>query len=62
MIIEISPLIRAKCSQKAGMTCFPELVIVLYYEIMRLGFDYNITDVVFDRYFDDNLKEYTRKS
>ena len=58
----MSPLIRAKCSQKAGMTCFSDLAIVLYYEIMRLGFDYNKIDIVFDRYFDDSLKEGTRKS
>ena len=57
----MSPLIRAKCPQKAGMTCFSDLAIVLYYEIMRLGFDYNRINIVFDRYFDDSLKG-TRKS
>ena len=62
MIVEISPLIRAKCSQKTAMTSFSDLVIVLYYEIMRLWFDYNRINIVFDRYFDDNLKEGTRKS
>ena len=41
IIIEMSPLILAKCFQKAGMTCFLDLAIVLYYEILRLGFDYN---------------------
>ena len=56
------PLIRAKCTQMAGMTCFSDLAIVLYYEIVRLGFDYNRIDTVFDRYFDDSLKEGTRKS
>ena len=55
-------LIRAKCSQKPGMTCFSNLAIVLYYEIMTLGFDYNRIDLVFDRYFDDGLKEGTGKS
>ena len=45
--IEMSPFIHAKCSQKAGMTCFSDLAIVLYYEIMRLGVDYNRTDIVF---------------
>ena len=54
IIIEMSPLIRANCSQKAGMTCFSDLAIVLYYEIMR--FDYNKIDIVFDRYLDDCLK------
>ena len=34
-------------SPKAGMTCFSDLAIVLYYEIMRLGFDYNRIDIVF---------------
>ena len=46
IIIEISPLICAKCSQKAGMACFSDLAIILYYEIMRLGFDYNRIDTV----------------
>ena len=58
----MSPLIRAKCPQKEGMTCFSDLGIVLYYEIIRLGFDYNRIDIVIDRYFDDSLKEGTRKS
>ena len=44
------------------MTCFSNLAIVLYYEIMSLGFDYNRIDLVFDRYFDDGLKEGTGKS
>ena len=44
------------------MTCFSDLAIVLYYEIMRLGFDYNRIDIVFDCYFDDNLKKGIRKS
>ena len=61
VIIEMAPLIHAKCSQKAGMTCFSDLAIVLYYEIMRLGFDYNRINFVFDRCFDDSLKG-TRKS
>ena len=62
IMIEKSLLIRAKCSQKAGMTCFFDLAIVLCYEIMRLRFNYNRIDIVFDRYFDDSLKEGTRKS
>ena len=57
----MSPLIRAKCFQKACMTCFSDLAIVLYYEIMRLGFDYNRVEIFFDRYFDDCLKDGTRK-
>ena len=44
------------------MTRFSDLAIVLYYEIMRLGFHYNRIDIVFDRYFEDSLKEGTRKS
>ena len=47
IIIEMSPLIRAKCSHKAGMTCFSDLAIILYYEIMRLGFDYNRIGIIF---------------
>ena len=44
------------------MICFLDLAIVLYYEIIRLGFVYNRIGIVFDRYFDDSLKEGTRKS
>ena len=62
IIIEVSPLICVKCSQKVGMTCFSDLAIVLYHEIIRLGFDYNRIGIVFNRYFDDSLKEGTRKS
>ena len=47
IIIEMSPLIHAKCSHKAGMTCFSDLAIILYYEIMRLGFDYNRIGIIF---------------
>ena len=51
VIIEMAPLIHAKCSQKAGMTCFSD------YKIMILGFDYNRIDIVFDRYFGDSLEK-----
>ena len=57
VIIEMSPLIHAKCSQKASMNCFSDLAIVLYYKIMILGFDYNRIDIVFDRYFGDSLEK-----
>ena len=62
IIIEMSPLIRAKCSSTASMTCFCDLAVVLYYEIMRLGADYNRVDIIFDRYFHDSLKEDIRGS
>ena len=44
------------------MTCFSDLAIEIYYEIIRLEFDYKRTNIVFGRYFDDSLKEGTRKS
>ena len=62
IIIEMSPLIRAKCSQKADMSCFSDLANILSYKIMRLGFDYSRIDIVFDRYFDDSLKEGPKKA
>ena len=62
VIIEMSPLIRAKYSQKAGMTCFSDLAIVLYYKIIILGFDYNRIDIVFARYFGNSLKEGQEKA
>ena len=61
IIIEMFPLICAKYSQKVRMTCVSDLTIILYYEIMRLGFDYNRIAIIFDCYFDDNLKEGARK-
>ena len=62
IIIEMSPLIRAKCSQKADMACFSDLANILSYKIMRLGFDYSRIDIVFDRYFGDSLKEGPKKA
>ena len=56
VIIEMAPLIHAKCSQKAGMTCFSD------YKMIILGFDYNRIDIVFDRYFSDSLKEGQEKA
>ena len=44
------------------MTCFSVLAIAIYYEIIRLEFDYKRTNIVFGCYFDDSLKEDTRKS
>ena len=35
--------------------------MLLYYEVLRLGSDFDRIDIVFDRYFENSLKEDTRK-
>ena len=62
IIIEMSPLIRAKCSNSKDMTCFSDLAVVLYYEVIRLGLEHDRIDLIFDRYFDGSLKTETRES
>ena len=63
IILEISPIIRVKCfSLRDNMSCFIDLAVVSYYELLRLGSGYDRIDAVFDRYFDQSLKKATRIS
>ena len=59
----MSPIIRAKCFSLLDIIlCFSDLAVVLYYEVLRLGSDYERIDLVFDCYFNWTLKEVTRIS
>ena len=62
VIIEMSPLIIAKCFSLTNTTCFSDFAVLLYYYILKLGMDFDRIDLVFDRYFDNSLKEDTRKN
>ena len=58
--LEMSPIIRAKCfSLPDNISCSSDLAVVLYYEVLRLGWGYVRIDVAFDCYFDRSLKEVT---
>ena len=61
IVIEMSPLIKAKAyaTQANGITTFGEFSLLLYYEVMKLGANYQRIDCVFDRYFEKSLKEST---
>ena len=53
----MSPIIRVKCFPLPdNISCLNDLVVILYYEILRLGSGYDRIDAVFDRYFDPSLK------
>ena len=63
IILKISPIIRTKCfSLPDNISCFNELDVVLYYEITELGSGYERINVVFDRYFNQSLKEGAQNS
>ena len=57
----VDSVIRVKCfSLPDNISCFNDLAIVLYYEVLRLGSNHDRIDAVFDRYLDRSLKEATR--
>ena len=62
IVIEMSPIIRAKAFSSSGAECFSDFAVLLYYEVMKLASSHERIDVVFDRYFDKSLKEGTRKN
>ena len=63
IIQKIYPIIGAKFfSLPDNISCFNDLDVALYYEVLRLGSGYDRIDVVFDRCFDPSLKEATRIS
>ena len=61
IVIEMSPLIRSKCTDTKDINSFSDLAVLLCYEVLRLGSDFERIDIVFDRYFENSLKEDTRK-
>ena len=63
IILEMSPIIRAKfLSLPENISCFNDVAVTLYYELLKQGLGYDRIDAVFDRYFDRSLKEATRIS
>ena len=63
IIPEMSPIIRAKClSLPENISCFNDVAVILYYEVLKQGSGYDRIDAVFDRYFERSLKDTTRIS
>ena len=56
----MSPIIRAKCFTCRDIVCFSNFPVLIYYEIIKLAANHNRIDLVFDRYFENSLKEDTR--
>ena len=51
IILEMSPIIRAKClSLPENISCFNDVAIILYYKVLKQGLGYDRIDAVFDRY------------
>ena len=59
LVLEMSPIIRAK-SCSSGTECFSDFAVIIYHHVMKLSHGYNRIDLVFDRYFEESLKEGTR--
>ena len=59
IILEMSPLIRAK-SCSFGIDTFSDFAVIIYDHVMKLSHGYDRVDLVFDRYFQESLKEGTR--
>ncbi len=43
-----------------GIECFSDFAVILYHQIMKLSHGHDRIDLVFDRYFEESLKEGTR--
>ena len=57
-ILEMSPIIRAKClTLPDNISCFNDLAVVLYDEVLKLGSDYDRIDTVFYRYFNRSFNK-----
>ena len=62
IVVEMSPLIRAKAfaTHAGSLTNFGEFAVLIYYEVMRHASNYDRIDLVFNQYFEKNLKKGTR--
>ena len=62
IIIEMLPLIKAKAfaTHTGSLANFGEFSLLVYYEVMKYGTNYDRIDLVFDGYFEKSLKEGTR--
>ena len=58
----MSPLIKAKAfaTHTGSLVNFGEFSLLVYYEVMKYGMNYDRIDLVFDRYFESSLKEGSR--
>ena len=58
----MSPLIKAKAfaTHTGSLVNFGEFSLLVYYEVMKCGMNYDRIDLVFDRYFESSLKEGSR--
>ena len=53
----MAPVIRTKCL--GDISCFSDLATLLFHHIVNLGSTFARVDLIFDRYFEDSLKETT---
>ena len=60
LVLEMSPIIRAKSCSSSGIECFADFAVIIYSNVMKLCHGYDRVDLVFDRYFDASLKAGTR--
>ena len=55
-------MIRAKCaSVTSDVNCFSDLAVVIFYHVQISTSSFDRVDLVFDRYFEQSLKEDMRK-
>ena len=58
----MSPVIHAKRTFVTfDVDCFSDLGVVIFYHVESLTFSFHRTDLGFDQYFEQSLKENTRK-
>ena len=59
IIVELSPIVF-RYSERL-INSFNDFAVPIYYEVMDIAFNFQRIDIVCDRYFQDSLKEQTRK-
>ena len=59
IILEMSPIIRA-ASCSTGIENFSDFAVIIYHHVAKLSHGYDRFDLIFDRYFQESLKEGTR--
>ena len=59
IILEMSPIIRA-ASCSTGIENFSDFAVIIYHHVAKLSHGYDRVDLIFDRYFQESLKEGTR--
>ena len=59
IIVELSPIVFRY--NERLMNSFNDFAVLIYYKVMDIAFNFQRIDIVCDRYFQDSLKEQTRK-